>query len=157
MDGSFREKVSKFQDSLIIGRRRVPTLERGHWTDEALVQAFRGGDVAAFEALVERYSSPVYNFALRFLASPTDAADVAQQVFIQAFESLPGSRSEVPLRPWLMKVARNKCIDLTRRRRTVPLSSFGIDDDSAEIDPIDEAPLPSELYEQAELQHILQE
>src|SRR3954470_24547318 len=144
--------VSNSRNLPIIASREVCSVDRGHSTDDALVQAFRLGDVAAFEALVERYSGPVYNFALRFLASPADAADVAQTTFIQAFESLPGSRADVPLRPWLMKVARNKCIDVLRRRRAVPLSSLRSEDDAADIDPVDEGPLPAEIFEQTELQ-----
>jgi RNA polymerase sigma-70 factor, ECF subfamily len=132
-------------------------VEEGRWTDDALVQRFRDGDVAAFETLVDRYGGPIYNFALRYLDSQPDAADVAQQTFIQAFESLPGLRAEVPLRPWLMRVARNKCIDLLRKRRTVSLPSVTRDEDATAFDPVDEAPLPEEIYEHAELQETLQE
>ena len=90
--------------------------------DEALVRRFRDGDTVAFEVLLDRYSRAIYNFALRTLGNGDDAEDATQQTFIQAFESLPSTRSEAPLRPWLFQVARNKCIDLIRRRRTVPLS-----------------------------------
>src|SRR5205823_5582453 len=55
-------------------------------------------------------------------------------------------------------VARNKCIDLLRKRRTVPLSSLERgESESPQFDPADRAPLPAEVYEREELQQILQE
>jgi RNA polymerase sigma factor (sigma-70 family) len=126
--------------------------------DDELARRFREGDAAAFEALLDRYSRSIYNFALRFLGDSADADDVAQQTFIQAFESLPPSRPDSSLRPWLFHVARNKCIDLLRKRRTIPLSALERGDpETASIDPADEAPLPADLYEREELQQILQE
>jgi RNA polymerase sigma-70 factor (ECF subfamily) len=133
-------------------------MDYDRWPDEELVRRFRDGDTIAFEALLDRYSRSVYNFCLRMLGNTDDAEDTTQQTFIQAFESLPGTRSETPLRPWLFQVARNKCIDLIRRRRTIPLSSMQREEDEpVEVDPPDPRPRPEELYERAELQQILQD
>jgi RNA polymerase sigma factor (sigma-70 family) len=133
-------------------------MEYASLPDDELARRFREGDAAAFEALLDRYSRSIYNFALRLLGDTADAEDAAQQTFIQAFESLPPSRPDASLRPWLFQVARNKCIDLLRKRRTVPLSALERGDpESPSIDPVDEAPLPAELYEREELQLVLQE
>ena len=132
-------------------------IERGSLPDEELGRRFRDGEVAAFDALLDRYSRSIYNFTLRLLGDPADAEDATQQTFIQAFESFPAARPGASLRPWLFQVARNKCIDLMRRRRTVPLSTLERDDDEGpQLDPADAAPLPGELYEREELQQILQ-
>src|ERR1051325_11667166 len=116
--------------------------------DEELLRRFRGGDTAAFEELLDRYSRAIYNFALRMLNNHDDAEDASQQTFIQAFESLPGTRPEVPIPPWLLQVARTKCIDLIRRRRSVPLSTMPRNDeeDAVEIDPPGVRPRPEEIY-----------
>jgi len=133
-------------------------MDYGRWPDGDLVKRFRDGDTLAFEALLERHTRSIYNFALRFLGDSADAEDATQQTFVQAFESLPHARPEAPLRPWLFQVARNKCIDMLRRRRSVPLSSLERDeDDRPEIDPPDVRPLPDELYERTELQQLLQD
>jgi RNA polymerase sigma-70 factor (ECF subfamily) len=132
-------------------------MQDARWPDEELVRRFREGDVVAFETLLDRYSRPIYNFAFRLLGNQDDAEDAVQQTFVQAFESLPGVKAQTPLRPWLFQVARNKCIDLIRKRRTVPLSSIQREDDEpVDIDPPDARPRPEELYERAELQEILQ-
>ena len=133
-------------------------MDNPRWPDEELVQRFRNGDTEAFETLLDRYSRPIYNFAYRMLSNSADAEDASQQTFIQTFESLPKARTDAPFRPWLFQVARNKCIDMIRRRRTVPLTiNQGSDEDPIDIDPPDPRPRPDELYEHAELQAFLQE
>src|SRR5690348_14807536 len=47
--------------------------------------ATRDGDSTAFEALVRRHQTPLYNFSLRMLGRPEDAADVVQECFIQLY------------------------------------------------------------------------
>jgi RNA polymerase sigma-70 factor (ECF subfamily) len=118
--------------------------------------AARRQDPAAFEALVRRHQAPVYNFCLRMLGQADDAADVAQETFVQLYSHLGRLDEREPLAPWLFRVARNRCIDIIRRRRTVPLR---VTDDSGETslasDPADEAPLPEEMVERADLQRVL--
>lgn len=126
--------------------------------DEELSRRLREGDAGAFEALLRRYSQPIYNFALRMLGDAADAEDAAQHTFVEAFEKLPWTEVDAPIRPWLYKVARNKCIDLIRRRRVVPLVSLeGPTEEGGGLDPPALGPLPEELYERAELQQLLGE
>ncbi len=132
--------------------------KHGSLPDEELARRFRDGDALAFDALLNRYSRSIYNFTLRLLGDPADADDATQQTFIQAFESFPAARPGASLRPWLFQVARNKCIDLIRKRRTVPLSTFSREEaDAPQIEPIDPRALPAELYEREELQEILRD
>ncbi len=86
-----------------------------------LILAARRRDPAAFEALVRRHQGPLYNFCLRMLGQADDAADVAQETFVQLYSHLDRLDEREPIAPWLFRVARNRCIDVIRRRRTVPL------------------------------------
>ena len=56
--------------------------------DAARVRACLAGDPQAFAALVEQYERPVYNVALRMLRNSEDARDIAQSVFMKAYENL---------------------------------------------------------------------
>ncbi len=120
------------------------------------VIAARRNDSGAFEALVLRHQGPLYNFCLRMLGQTEDAADVAQETFVQLYSHLGRLDEREPIAPWLFRVARNRCIDIIRRRRTVPL---GVVDDSGEsvsgLEPADDEPLPEELAERADLQRLL--
>jgi len=86
--------------------------------DSNLVSAIRSGDQNAMAALYDRYSSIVYSVALRVLGDTGAAEDILQDVFMQlwrnpsAFDSNRGS-----LGAWLAVIARNRAIDVLRKRR----------------------------------------
>lgn len=125
------------------------------------IVAARRRDPAAFEALVRKHQAPLFNFCLRMLGQAEDAADVAQETFVQLYSHLGRLDEREPLAPWLFRVARNRCIDVIRRRRTVPLGQPSSSDDFGDaapgFDPADAEPLPDELAERADLQRFLAE
>ena len=63
----------------------------------------------------------MYRVALRLLASPADAEDVAQETLVQAWQSLPGFRGEAGFASWLYRIAVNKSRDAQRRRVPAPV------------------------------------
>ena len=121
------------------------------------VVAARRHDSAAFEALVRRHQGPLYNFCLRMLGQSEDAADVAQETFVQLYSHLGRLDEHEPIAPWLFRVARNRCIDVLRRRRTVPLAGpeTAAGESTLVFEPADDEPLPDELAERADLQRLL--
>src|SRR5437764_2022301 len=117
--------------------------------------AARRRDPAAFEALVRRHQGALFNFCWRMLGQSDDAADVAQETFVQLYSHLDRLDATEPLAPWLFRVARNRCIDLIRRRRTVTLTLPGdTEDPNVPIEPADDEPLPEQLAERADLQRL---
>jgi RNA polymerase sigma factor (sigma-70 family) len=116
--------------------------ERALSVDSQLLLAARRRDPMAFEALVRRHQTPVYNFCLRMLGQPDDAADVAQETFVQLYGHLGRLDEREPLAPWLFRVARNRCIDVIRRRRTVPWQMHDAnEDDVVAHEPADQEQL----------------
>ena len=145
-------------DAAVVGAVGGTGLEAPLSEEARLLIAARAGDASAFEALVRRHQGPLYNFCLRLLGRPEDAGDVVQEAFIQLYNHLDRLDEQDPVSPWLFRVARNRCIDVIRRRRTVPFSSVDeTTEGSAALDPADEDPLPEELAERADLQRLLQE
>jgi RNA polymerase sigma factor (sigma-70 family) len=109
---------------------------------------------------VRRYSRPIFNFVYRMLGSYNDADDLAQDVFVQVFRSLPSARTDLPFRPWLYVIARNKCLDFLKRKRPTLFADVDGDADAGEgiAERLqDDEPLPEELAERADLQRVLQE
>ena len=86
--------------------------------DGSLLDRIRGGDQQAMVTLFDRHSSVVYAVALRVLSDPSGAEDVMQEVFLRIWhkppvmETLSGS-----LAGWFAVLARNRSIDVLRRRR----------------------------------------
>jgi RNA polymerase sigma-70 factor, ECF subfamily len=126
-------------------------------TDESLASGFQGGDERAFEALVDRYYRPLYHFAYRLLGHAEDAEDATQDAFVQIYRALPAAHLDLPLRPWLYRILRNRCLDLLKLRRSVSFAdlSNGDVDEVAGPAVVDGNPLPDELAERADLQRLL--
>ncbi|MGI8423665.1 MAG: sigma-70 family RNA polymerase sigma factor [Chloroflexota bacterium] len=89
--------------------------------DADLVRLAQKGDAASFGALYERYFDKVYSYLAFKLGNPTDAEDVAEQVFLKALESLGGYKwTGVPFQAWLFRIAHNMMVDALRRRSRRP-------------------------------------
>jgi len=85
-------------------------------SDEELVRQFQHGDPGAFDELVERHRRPMYSLVCR-LASPAEADDLAQDVFLAAYHALPRFRGESAFRTWIYRIAVHICSHHLRRRR----------------------------------------
>ena len=85
-------------------------------TDGALLRRFRSGDESAFAALHARYAADIRSYAAYMLrGSAHDPDDAAQDVFLRAYQALRRDEREIDVRPWLFRVAHNRCIDALRR------------------------------------------
>lgn len=86
-------------------------------TDEAqLVAEAASGCADAFSELFKRYYPMIHAFAYRLSLCPAEAADIAQDTFIQAARSLGGFRREASFKNWLYTIAANKGRDRHRGR-----------------------------------------
>ncbi|HEX4997332.1 MAG TPA: RNA polymerase sigma factor [Terriglobia bacterium] len=83
--------------------------------DLALVQQYLAGDMRAFDALMIRHERQVYRACYRFVNNREDAMDLAQEVFIKAFENLASFRSEASFKTWIYRIAINHCINHVRK------------------------------------------
>ena len=84
--------------------------------DEVLLQAYRAGDVRAFERLVARHEKPVWNFIRRFVADAATAEDLLQEVFLRVVKSADEWRGAAKFSTWLYTIARNLTVDQARRQ-----------------------------------------
>ena len=91
--------------------------------DAELVARSQGGDLGAFNAIVERYQTQVYNVAARVLGNWTTAEDVAQETFVSAYKAIDRFRGG-SLRAWLLRIASNLSIDNLRASRRRPEASL---------------------------------
>ena len=78
-------------------------------------------DEEAFNEVVRSYSDRVYNLVLRLVGSPSEAEDIAQEVFVTVFKSIESYRGEAKLSTWILRIAANHSknrIKYLARRRT---------------------------------------
>src|SRR4030088_2428403 len=92
---------------------------------EVLLRSARGGDVAAFNGLVQLYQRQLFNVCYRTLGNPDDAADATQDALLSAFRGLKTFNGPASgLRGWLLRIAVNACYDQLRRRQRRPTDSL---------------------------------
>jgi RNA polymerase sigma-70 factor (ECF subfamily) len=103
--------------------------------DAALMLRVQRGDDAAFAELVDKYKQPVMNLACRMLRDATEAEDLAQNVFVQAYKSAPRYRASARFSTWLFTIARNLCLNEIRRRSRHPADSLDATRPDAEEQP----------------------
>jgi RNA polymerase sigma factor (sigma-70 family) len=101
--------------------------------ERTLVEQLKQGDEAAFKQIVESWQNMVYNTALGILQNAEDAEDVAQEVFVQVFESIKNFKAEAKLSTWLYRITVSKALDHLRRKKRKKRfayiqSLFGADD-----------------------------
>ncbi len=85
--------------------------------DEALIAAALNGSAYAWEKLVKRYESKIYNHGLRLMGNRSDAMDLLQEVFLGVYRNLHRFRGDAKFSSWIFRIAHNKAIDLSRRKR----------------------------------------
>jgi RNA polymerase sigma-70 factor (ECF subfamily) len=94
--------------------------------DASLMLRVKRGDRRAFEELVNRYKQPVTNLLHRMLGDPTEAEDLAQNVFIQVYKSADRYKVSAKFTTWLFTIARNLCLNEIRRRSRHPAESLDV-------------------------------
>jgi RNA polymerase sigma factor (sigma-70 family) len=93
--------------------RRSPLLKLQG--DEKLIAMARAGNPGAFETIVDRYQGRLLGFCRQMLGSTEDAEDVLQEVFVNAYKAMLADEREINLRPWLYRIARNRCLNYLRK------------------------------------------
>ncbi|HEY6341148.1 MAG TPA: sigma-70 family RNA polymerase sigma factor [Bryobacteraceae bacterium] len=114
-------------------------------TDVQLLEAARQGEQDAFGELVRRHYPRCINVATSILRDPGEAEEEAQNACWKAFEHLDQFQGEAEFSSWLLRIVKNQCLMLIRRRRGVQLvrlddrapedGSMSIQLPSAEVDP----------------------
>src|SRR6187399_407417 len=76
-------------------------------SDLSLVRRVQRGDKGAFDALVLKYQHKVVKLVMRYVRSPAEAEDIAQEAFIKAYRALPQFRGDSAFYTWLYRIAIN--------------------------------------------------
>lgn len=117
-------------------QREVPT---------EVVAAARQGDELAFRRVVEHYQRAVFAIAWRMTGDAAHAEDLCQEVFLRLWRKFHTFQPDRPLRPWLLRLATNVCINALKKRRLRAVSLNVGEDDEAPWEPPAQGPGPDEL------------
>ena len=86
-------------------------------TEWLLIEKLKQKDESAFKTIVETWQTMVYNTALGIVQNAEDAEDVAQEVFVQVYESIQAFKGESKFSTWLYRIAITKSMDHIRKKK----------------------------------------
>jgi RNA polymerase sigma-70 factor (ECF subfamily) len=93
-------------------------------TEAELIAAVLRGDAASFEPLVQKHTPRVFATARRYARRQSEVEDIAQEVWLKAFEKLRSFRGEAPFEHWLMRLTVRTCYDFLRGHQRNRESAF---------------------------------
>ena len=91
-----------------------------------MIDRLKSKDSKAFTELIALYKVSVINTCFRFLPNQEDAEDIAQDVFVEVFQSIDHFRGDAKLSTWIYRIAVTKCLDeIKKRNRKKRITSLG--------------------------------
>lgn len=90
-------------------------------SDEELMMAVRGGDLAAFEQIVVRHQAEAWRVAYRFIGDAVEAEDLAQEAFLRILDAAGRYKHTATFRTYLFRVLTHLCLDHVRKKRPIPI------------------------------------
>lgn len=125
--------------------------------DHRLVRDALAGQSAAFGELVRRHQDRLFNSVLRIVGKPDDAADIVQEAFINAWQSLPNFHGHAEFSTWLYRIAYNATISWQRKQRPM-ISILAHRNGTTPIEPADQRrdAAPGDVLDRVEEAAILQ-
>lgn len=123
-----------------------------------LIVASQKGEIGAFNQLVMTYEQVVYNLAYRMVSDPDVAADIAQDAFMAAFQSIRSFRGG-SFKSWLLRITANACYDYHRRRKRRPTDSLDQMQETPSLEGIfvDRSDGPEDVALQREMLEYIQQ
>ena len=93
-------------------------------SDDEIIEQYKHGDREAFKKLIDRYASPLYNFAAR-LTSRNEAPDIVQESFIKAWKNINRFDGKLAsFKTWIFTIAKNTTTDFLRKKRSLLFSDM---------------------------------
>jgi RNA polymerase sigma-70 factor (ECF subfamily) len=126
-------------------------------SEEQLIKELKAGKESAFNRLIEEHKNRVYRIALSLVKNPTDAEDVAQDVFIKIYTSVSSFKGNSSLATWIYKITYNMSLDFlkSKNRRIKRFKTLDDPEDAEILSLSDDSFLPEKAYENLELKKDL--
>lgn len=99
-------------------------------SDEEIINQYKNGNEEVFKELVEKYTSPLYNFVVRFVGK-NNTPDIIQEIFIKVWKNLHKFNEEkASFKTWIFTIAKNTVTDFLRRKKSFLFSDIREEDEN---------------------------
>ncbi|WCO00655.1 RNA polymerase sigma factor [Psychroserpens ponticola] len=105
-------------------------------TDNEFIEELKSKSRASYSKLLDDFQHKVFATCLSFVPNKEDAEDIAQDVFVEVFNSISKFKGQSKLSTWIYKITTNKCLEFIRKRNTKKRFAFlqSLTGDGFEID-----------------------
>ncbi len=123
---------------------------------EEIIIAYKNGNKEIFKELVDKYTSPIYNFTAR-LAGKENASDLTQDIFIKTWKHINSfDISKSSFKTWIFTIAKNTITDYLRKKKISNFTTLeNAEGDFSTDDIRDEDLLPNEVFQKLEDAELL--
>lgn len=108
-----------------------------NFTDQYLISKVLGGDTNAFGTIIKATERLVAQIVFKMIPNAEDRKDIAQDIYLKAFNKLAGFKYQAKLSTWVAQVAYNTCLDhLSKKKLVLPGKIYedgGADEDKFEL------------------------
>ena len=118
-------------------------------TDHSIIQRAIAGDELALRTLWSQHAPHIDSVVRRLVGDPDQAADIAQEVWIQIFRALPSFRGDAQFGTWAHRIAVNRTLNALRRTKRMASTEVDVEDDTASVEPEAERALLAASIEEA--------
>lgn len=106
-------------------------------TDQYWIDKVLGGDTNAFSSIIQNTEGLVTQIVFKMISRAEDRKDIAQDIYLKAFKSLPGFRYQSKLSTWIAQISYNTCLTYLEKKKLILLDNRDEhtepDDDSLEL------------------------
>ncbi|MGJ8593419.1 MAG: RNA polymerase sigma factor [Aquaticitalea sp.] len=92
--------------------------------EEQFIEELKGGGRNAFSKLIDQFEQKVFATCISFVPNREDAEDIAQEVFVEVFNSIDKFKGDSKLSTWIFRITTNKCLEFIRKRNTKKRFAF---------------------------------
>jgi len=104
--------------------------------ENKIIEKVLAGETGEFEALVNPYLKPVYNFLYNFTKDRDALDDLTQETFFKAWKNLKKFNQEKSFKTWIFTIAKNSAFDYLKKKKAIPFSWFENEEGYNRLDEI---------------------
>ena len=93
-------------------------------SEEEFIRQLQNHQENAYGVLLDAYKQKVFSTCLSFVPNKEDAEDIAQEVFVEIFNSIKTFKGNSKLSTWIFRITTNKCLEFIRRKNTKKRFAF---------------------------------
>lgn len=92
--------------------------------EERFIKELKNGEQPAYSELIDHFQQKVFSTCISFVPNKEDAEDIAQEVFVEVFNSIKKFKGDSKLSTWIYRIATNKCLEFIRKRNAKKRFAF---------------------------------